>query len=83
LTLDLSAFNATNAQVCNGGVVTGSASDGVSGAAGTISVHKAGTHNGIAEDSTADKALAVTAQLGASSASLSFRALTAVLELLD
>ena len=82
---ELSARGATNEQVCIGRAWVGQGS-GVAGSAQTIAAGSGqlfhGQHNAIAEDSTGDLALAITAQLSASEATLSFVAQTVQVELI-
>lgn len=81
----IAALNATNAQVATtqlflsvGSGVAGT-SQGVT--AGATSAH-VGIHNAVAEDSTADKALVVTAQLDNTDATLDFTCRTVMTEVL-
>lgn len=80
--LVLHAFNATNAQVASGTVTLGAANT-IGGTAAASAATFFANHSTVAEDSTGDLALAVTVQHSATDANLSFRAQTAVLEVLD
>ena len=76
----ISAKAATNAQVAGGNLRINNV--GGSGTAADMSVDRNAVNNSIAEDSTADKALVVTVQLGASNGSFSAKVYTVQLELI-
>lgn len=84
LMCEISALNATNAQVAAGSMFVGN-NIGVSGTGGVAASggDLLGVATGIAEDSTGTLAIAVTAQHSFADATTTFRAHTVQLELLD
>ncbi len=81
LSLDLAAFASESAQVAGGSLVWTADATGVATTVATSLYY--GHHNNSTEDSSGDLALAVTVQHGTSSANISFRCLTAHLEVLE